>query len=45
MEPKLTERWNDGKLGLGERILQVGSVYEVFKQKVSVRGEKLLEAS
>lgn len=43
--PKLTETVK-GKLKLGARILQVGGMEKVFKQKFSVReGENLLKAS
>ena len=45
MGPKLTETMK-GKLSLGARILRVGGVEKVFKQKFSVReGDKLLKAS
>ncbi|KAK8259634.1 hypothetical protein V6Z12_D13G068800 [Gossypium hirsutum] len=41
--PKISETVN-GKLSLGERILQVGGVEKIFKQLFSVReGEKLLK--
>lgn len=45
--PKLSETMR-GKLSLGARILQVGGVEKVFKQKFNIKAdddEKLLKAS
>ncbi|KAG8382603.1 hypothetical protein BUALT_Bualt05G0094700 [Buddleja alternifolia] len=45
LSPKLSETVK-GKLSLGTRILQVGGVEKVFKQKFNIRDdEKLLKAS